>query len=639
MDTMIQQFTRSYKDAGDAQKAEISVENPFPPYGELANPWETWWDVYSRGKMWGFFKGMPSWKSRPNHNFPFQIVESNTTLLTDNRPAVAPQPVGDAPEDYFLAEALKARNIKWWGDVYGDMKVALGVKYSRVFGLGWWRLDYEKGKGQVWETIHPSQIKVSPDCTIDSFLIREPTYLIYEYESQVGELRKAFPKKGTTGKKRLDWDDFVPGWTPFTTEWDTTREKDDPARLQPTKTCKVYQFWMQDPTTIEWEADISEEEKATLKKQKYPNGRVITIAGGIILDDRPNPYEHGMYPFTPVLAYFMPGRFYPVGDVQGVITGTIMYNRMGQLLFDTTVKAGGGKVLLGAGSNLDPNEWTNDPYQVLACGDANQVKLIQGGEPPRHVYNQMEVIRRDIDDAGGYHDISRGRDTGGRKSASEVQIMADSDRTRVRLAARALKWSLDRLLRMWCFNVAQFESEQEAVFKVAPLPDDDATGIPVPGFEDKPVPVSFKGKDIINGDSIKEGLKYTLISVEFSSVPNAMNTDQQLAMMLHDKGLIDDEELLTRLNYPNARYHAMKAQARKAAAPPQAPPPEMPQSAPQQVAGMHQMPDGSMMPDSEMSAPIEGMPPEVQQMVEQFMAEGMGPDEAIALVMEQMGGA
>ena len=626
MDAVVSRLQTACKRADEARAQEISVLNPLPPFEEITHPWPLYWKFYRKGDAWSQLKGMPAWKSRPTTNIAFQVVETNTTLLTDSRPTAVPYSESGHQDDYYLAEWLKNAYLKWWNDQAGDIKTTIGVKYSRVFGLGWFRLDYEKD-GQVWETIHPDQIRVSPDTTIDSLMVKEPTYLVYEYETQVGELRKSFPRKGY--KKKLDWDSFNPEWD-ISMDYERLRPVDDESRFQPTKMVKVYQMWEKDPADVEWKDPIGDME-VTKSKPKYPGGKVTTVAGGIVLDVRANPYKHKQYPFIPVWAYIAPGQFYPIGDVQNIWSLSIMRNRMNQLLFDGTVKAGGGKILVGKGAGQP--EFTNAPFEVVNVpGDVGQIRFESPSSPSRHLFDYIATIDRDIDNTAGIHDISKGARTPGNPvTAQEAAMLGESDRTRIRLAARLLTWSLNRLAYQWCYNVAQFDGETEWVSKVNQNPEEER----LEGTQN--LPVAYQFKDIMVDGKIEEGLRYGIKFTEFSSLPQALNEDKQLALQLFSGGALKAaaeaglaEELLLALDWPNARAVAQKAMG--AMQPP--PPPEPPMGAP--------MPQAPMPPPQPVAAPqpvqepMPMQPPMQEEMmmaVEELMAQGMPQEEAVAAVM------
>lgn len=604
------------RDADKARAEEIAILNPLPPFEEITHPWPLYWRAYRKGDFWSSMTTMPAWKSRPATNIPFQTVQTNTTLLTDSRPVAVPVADSGHMDDYYLAEALKAAYLQWFNTVAGDLQVTLGVQTSRIFGLGWWRLDADSD-GQEWTCIHPDSVRVSPDTTVESFIAgNEPNYLVYEYETTIGKLKKAFPRDGF--KKRIDWTDFRSEWT-VQSDYERVRPDDQTARSYPFKKVKVYQVWMKDDSEVEWKDTIGDS-VVTKAKDKYPGGRVVTVSGGIILDDRSNPYEHGQYPFTPIFAYLAPGQFYPIGDIQNILPLTYLRNRMVQLYFDQAAKTGGGKLFLGRASGLTTADITNAPFEVLECNDVSAIRYDSYNAPRRDLLELINSIDRDIDNTAGIHDISRGARTPGNPvTAQEAAMLGESDRTRIRLAARLLTWSLNRHARQWCSNAVQFD-KNEYVLKVAADPNEER-----PGMEGVPqVPVTFSFADLKVGDKVRDGLHYGIKFTEFSSLPMSINEDKNMAFGLFDRGLIDEEDLLLALDYPNARHVAQKARERKSQATQAQAQPPMPDAAPPQEvaeAGPPQM---------------EGMPPEVEQMVNELVAQGLAPEEAIQVVQEAM---
>ncbi len=636
MDAEVSRLQTAYKRSVEAREQEVSMYNPLPPFEQIKQPWPLFQKAYREGDFWSNMKGMPGWKSRPQTNIPFQVVETNTTLLTDSRPTAVPFSDSGHPDDYYLAEALKGAYLQWWNEQYGDLKVTLGVKPSRIFGLGWWRLDAE-GETQEWDVIHPDKVLVSPETTVESFLVREPTYLIYEYETQVGALMNAFPKNGTEVKP--DWDSFEPKWN-IKSSNERLRSMDREDRQKPTRTVTVYQFWERDPSEVVWEEAVGES-KVKKAKPKYPGGKVTTMAGGIILDQRANPYQHKMYPFIPVFAYVAPGQFYPIGDIQNILPIVYLRNRLQQLYFDQSVKAGGYKMFLGQGSDLTTEDITNEPVEIVECRDVNQIRVDTFNSPRRDLLEFMGQLDSDIDNTAGIHDISKGaRSPGNPVTAQEAMMLGESDRTRIRLASRLLTWSLNRLAKQWCYNAAQFNASKEYVIKVASDPTEEAPSHP--GFEQQMVPVAFTIKEIMAGDKLTDGLKYGIKFTEFSSLPSSLQEDKQLAMALFQGGILDEEDLLIALDWPNARYVAQKAKQRAAAQP--AMPPGVDPNAPVEQ-GAQQPPMEQQMPPEMMAAPpmeqdpgaalgIPGAPPEVIDAVDQLVQQGADPEEAVAAVMQ-----
>ena len=558
-------FRKWYKDAEDARLKELAVASPFPPFGDLDDPWKVYLDAYrDPASLWkALGKWMPGWKSRPAAPFVFTVVEQYTTMLTDARPI--PQVIADDPDDAGFAETLKPAWNKWWEDQAMEAKITAAVKESRLFSLGWKRLDHTD-TGEVCSVIHPEAIFVDPNMTAYDYLTREPEYLIYEYKSPVKELQAAYPK--------VDFTDFDPKWDAKTKAstiqmpWNNDRQN-----MNDVANCKVYEVWYQDASFTDIDEPIAGTSSVqTVRKSHFPNGCRSVIAGGLILEnDTPNPYKHGQYPFTPIFAYDVPGQFYGVGDAQNILGSNMMYNRTMQLLFDSIVKSGGGVLLLGAGSGLDAKAITNDPFQVRECTDVNQVRLMEMGSSARHEYNFLSTINNMVQDASGIHEVSKGAMMPGDMTAQEVAVMRDSDQTRVRKAQRNLTWSLNRVARQVMFNWAQWP-DFEWLVNVSQTNENT----PVPGTSGPSVSIPFDPKQLFKGEKLIDALRYHLRFVEGSTLPASLDQTKAQAWQLYNAGLFDATDLLQALQVPNATAIAQKAIARQSPASGpagQAPPP------------------------------------------------------------------
>jgi len=591
-------FNRCYTDGKEKRAADLEHSHPFKTTGSIENPWR---------EQWGLIPNLASWKSKPYVNFCFRAVKSYSTFLTDNRPAIDIGPVEES--DRPRSEIIKAGVNRWWDLASADTKVFFGVQDSRIYGVGWWHL-----KRMDMGVINPSHVIVDPDCTCEDF---DPTWLVYEYKAQVGAVKKKYKDN-----KDVDWDNFDTGWEagydPEHGNEIDTRFRDENERLNPALSCNVYEFWTKDDSEVVWSED-ADKFTITKSKKKYKNGRVMVLAGGQVLEDRANPYDHGEFPFIPIFAYPTTGRFYPAGDIENIIGLQTMYNRMMQLLYDQTVQAGGFLALVNPSLGVKKEQMTNAPAYALECRDVNRaVNILRTPQPSRHVFEFLATIEKAINDILGLHDISYGAYTPGNKTAEEVATIAQSDLTRVRSAARLLEWSMRKLGRQLLHNMKQY-SKETWIVEVAGNYDNTQANT-----------AEFTPGELITKDVLERDIK---ISPD-SMLPTTQQETAQQAFQLFGMGVIDGEELLRRLRWPNFKEvwsrapgnpegaAAQQAQAQQAQAQQaQAQAPEQPAPAPvpaemagggAPVAGMAtQMPQAD--PLEELMAMIAQGGPEVLQ--------------------------
>jgi len=625
-DSRIPLLSSCYKESKRFREKDTKTTNPFTG-AELSNPWY-YYDRMYRGFMYDLMSNMASWASRPYKNIVAMAVESMTTMLTDNNPAVSIVPRESA--DSNLAEVVKAAVEHWWDIEQAQGKIALAVKSSRIFGIGWLRTYYDESKKRMRvQTVPADSVWVDPDCTVEEF---DPNWLIFESRMSKAALMALYPDG--------DYKDFDTGWTAVMgSDRSNTYDRYADNSSSPAKTCAVYELWYKDNTLEDWEKDLGDS-TAKGKKLKYKGGRRLVYAGGQCLKDEKNPYDHGEIPFTPVHAYPVPGRFYGFGDVQNVMNIQVMRNRMSQFIFDQTMKSGGGFILVGKGSGIDPNKVTNAPIQVLPCKDVSQFRVERAPAPSRHVFDYIGMLDKDADDVIGIHDISRGVFTPGNKTANEVAVMAESDRTRVRMASRWLTWALRRVLRQVLSGWVQWDNSKMMVriagkdlIPDAESPDGMSTADRYEEFSGSRL--KRMGED---GKLTKDNIEFDIVIADTSTLPASQQEKNNLIGMLLQMGVIAPPDVLKYklLDIPHAAEIMADHEREASQAPPQGamppgamPPPEgemPPMEAPAE-------PDPSMM--GAMGPLPEGMSPEMlMQMVEQIASEtGLEPDA----ILDQLG--
>ncbi len=601
---------KCYSEALNSRLEQITIESPFPGNMYLLeNPWPVYQEFYE-GKQWSRMGAQPTWKSRPYDNKCFQVAESLATFITDNRAKAMFLPAESS--DKMLADKVQAAWNYWLDKQAYDSTQTLVVLDSRKFGVGWYYLRYDsKKKCQVIDLVHPESLLVDPDCTAESYLSGEgPSYVIYEKLVQFGELKAVYGDK-------IDVDTFDHKWTPSISSgswydrvvkrfWPNKGEAVNPAVSVP-----VYEMWIRDPEEVIFEDEIGDL-VVRKKRKKYKGGRKIVVAGGIVLEDVANPYKHGEFPFTPVLAYPESGKFYCAGDIQNIIGAQVMRNRMVQLLYDSTVKSGGGVLWLDS-RQVRSDMITNDVMQVVEVKDVNTAGRFDRFPPPsRHVFDFMASLDRTIDDTAGVHDISRGVYTPGNKTAQEIIALTESDKTRVRKATRWLAWANERVARQWINNAAQWK-DWEWFLRIS-------------GDDGEEMPVTLNGEELyrMEGEGEEAKLSSDVIAFDItiadsSTLPNYFQERKQMAMDLFAQGVIDAEALLETLEFPGWKAILARMQT-------QAPPPE---------AGM---PPEGMPPGMPEMGTEEGPPPgaieaEIEAIVQQT---GLPAEVVMAMLTEQM---
>lgn len=603
-EAVIQMVRKCLQEAVEKRKEEVEIPSPFP--GEVGSyindPWPIY-DEFYRGDAWSRMSVKAAWKSLPYDMFAFVVVESNTTKLTDGHPKVEFAPRD--PEKAELSRKLNAHFNHWWERGNGAAIDALAVKDSRKFCVGWLHLSYDRlRKKQVLEVIHPESCWVDRDTTAESFFSDEPNYLIYEYVVSVADILEAYPD--------VKQEDLRPNWLADATPFERIRSFFTANKTvgNPAQTIPVYELWIRDASTNTWEEQFGD--GIVVKRGlKYPGGRLIKVAGGVVLEDKANPYAHKQFPFAPIHCYPESGRFYGGSDIKTILPMLVVNNKYDQILIDSAYKSGGGIGLVNPRYGLFAKQITNDPMQVHEVTDVEKaLRWEQFPAAARHIVNHKEVLRVALQDAAGLHDQSMGRYTPGNRTAQETGIINESDNTRIRLAARFHSLALTRIGFQWLSNEGQFGTETPVRVM------DEQTGEPQTETLTKADFKDAQGMEVIVGD--------------FAMLPDRYQEIKQQAFNLFSMQAIDRDELLRAIEWPNyktvaARMDKKEQEAVAAQAAAAQPPQEMSMEGmppPEELAGM-------MGGEPGMTNDEAGLMQMIQQISQQ---NGMPPEQILAML-------
>jgi hypothetical protein len=249
-------------------------------------------------------------------------------------------------------------------------------------------------------------------------------------------------------------------------------------------------------------------------------------------------------------------------------------------------------------SGIDTDNLFNRPGLVVEKNKGSEARREEGVQLQPYVLQVIDRLKSWFDDIGGDSDVSRGISSEGVTAASAIQSLQEASRTRVRQKSRNLDQFLQddgqlyknrvfqyytapqvfRLTRneavqkYFKFHVEKREQPDGSIQRVAtvrPYIQDPETGQWHESLEAK--------EYIMRGD-------FDVKVTTGSSLPFAKKEKADLAFQLFDRQVVDAEEVLEAVDYPNKEKVLMRmqekaalaAQAQAAGMPPEgegAPPP------------------------------------------------------------------
>ena len=347
-------------------------------------------------------------------------------------------------------------------------------------------------------------------------------------------------------------------------------------------------------------------------------GKMCVFAEGSdtwLLKPTISPYPN-IHPYTYIPNYEVPERFFPVGDVETIFplqvelgmvrTAQVNDRKRGNrvtLYKESALGSQGVSDMKAGKDNAFIPVLNNTPFNEAFA----QIQPL--GLPPEWYRSDQQSLS-DINLVSGVSEYQRGGQGAIRRTATEVGLMQDASNAR----------SSDKLAKV---ERAMAEiAEQMIRLSQQFLEKEDVARVMSPSAAESWVPYS--------GPAIQGEFLFKVEAGSTQPMNESFRRQQAMQMMdafggLIGSGLLNDQEFVAEIMRLNGITDVQRllGAGMPDPVPEELPPEQMPPGVPGgPPAGMHQMPDGSMMADSDMESP--GMPPQgMGAMPPQGMPPGM----------------
>lgn len=288
---------------------------------------------YIHGKQWS--GNRPSYKSKPVNNKVWDNFWELVGLLTDIKPIMDVRST-NTDKPYQDAGPVINKGIKSWAlnNDY-DMTLALNIAYAILttsFQKWQWNPELYNNQGDIESVpLGPNELlplKAKKD-------VQSALAWIREEDVNLGWLKRRYPTRAHLVSPNRDGSTYTikaqaPAHVPAML-WDMMNEGmrrmiggQPQVKSSAFPTAKYREYWFKDYVTNTadvpvWMGQYNWKYKVNPGKPLYPRGRLICRASDVTLYDGPNPYFHGMYPFTMLRLNVVPWQIYGMSDIKNWI--------------------------------------------------------------------------------------------------------------------------------------------------------------------------------------------------------------------------------------------------------------------------------------------------------------------------------
>ena len=396
------------------------------------------WKEYMSAYKGTYFqnKNLPDYKSNEISNHVFSTIETIRPIMTDNNPkflAVPNTPMGME----FSADVQTALDYEWDREKMG-LKLPAQLIPMLVYGNAVWFVQWDGKDGEYGNiSIKPvDPFNIFPDPLAES--IDNSEFLVYATYRNANQIKQQFPEKASAIEgSRITMSELV-----------AERDNND---TQDANQVLILEMWCRDWTTMD---ETIEGEK----KLKYPKGRVITCLPelGILLSDKKNPYKDGKFPFVLMKNYDIPFEFWGVGEVEQIMSPQHYVNELTNQIIDNAKNTANMQWIIDKNSGIGQGKLTNRPGLVIRKTPGSEVRRDTPPAMPNYVREQIEVLKKDIQDISGVFDSLKGEQQGSVTAASAILALQEASQARIRLKIKLMEASLSELAQIVYSRMQQF---------------------------------------------------------------------------------------------------------------------------------------------------------------------------------------
>ena len=256
--------------------------------------------------------------------------------------------------------------------------------------------------------------------------------------------------------------------------------------------------------------------------EEYPNGRQVTVANGIVLEDKELPI--GEIPFAKFDDICIGGKFYAESVITHLRPLQDHYNLILKKRAEWVRKLLAGKYIAPRGSNLSQEALNDQSGEVVeykpmpSAPGGGQPTPMQVPNIPQYAYTEEEALKEQFNDVSGISEISRGTLPSASIPAIGMQLLIEQDDSRIGVETEQHEYA-------WA-DVGRYILKYVQKYYVMPRK------LKLAGKNLEYTVKEFEGKDLRNSHDV--------IVIRGSTLPGSKTLRRQEVLNTYERGLLGD---------------------------------------------------------------------------------------------------
>lgn len=279
--------------------------------------------------------------------------------------------------------------------------------------------------------------------------------------------------------------------------------------------------------------------------RQFPNGGLLTTVDDQLIQFSPDglPYQHGEYPFTK-FDHIPSGKFYADSSIVDTIPLQREYNRTMSQIVEAKNRMAKPKMAIQKGS-LDPKKVNTEAGQFVEYKMGFQPpQPIPMPELPAYVFNHAQMMRADMEDITGQHQVSKGSAPAGVTAATAINYLQERDDAYLTHTYQSVEEGWQKIAHQVLSLAVQYWEEERLIRVVGSDGSFDA--------------IMLKNSDLKSGTDIRMEAG--------SSLPTSKSAKQAFLLDMMGRGFIPPEKGLELMEMGGVQklYDSLKIDERAA---------------------------------------------------------------------------
>ena len=453
--TLAEWVENLYHDSEKAKDDQASTSN-----------WEDWLNAYW-GDLWD--RDMPSFKPPIVVNELQSLLLQEVSDLTDSPPRVFVQKdAQSADRDKTREKAIQA----YWKREFVDHQIMLSTLDAAIFPMGFIGVTYDPasdfGRGKlITRSRSPYSVFPDPDAVDDDdwryVVLRDVLDVVGIRETWVDQGPRVMPddKFSIKGEKYSSKTHAVTGLSgkyagPMYAGTAGFAKVDGYIKARAAVlSCFILDNAVEEEIVERLNED-AQQSLVSVKRKKYPHGRLIQVANGIVLYDGPNPYLR-RFPLVRVTLQPTVHTFWPPASIlSSVLELYKSANKLDSMVVENGIRLNAGMIVAGTNSGIDPATFTAIPGQIILKQPQSEFDIKYPAAMPADMVQAGERLRGYGRTVLGFTPSRTGAGQRGNVSPELTETEISQAMGLTRLRGRLLHNSVQKLVEIIFAGMARF---------------------------------------------------------------------------------------------------------------------------------------------------------------------------------------